>query len=267
MAGLATVEEAAVGFQPLADALREAVLAEHKRGAAELRGAPGLRTLETNSGLAARRANSLLALLALHEPELDLDGLRLLDLGCGFGSLAVYLAYLGAHVTAVDVSLERLRVGEQVAREFGLPMRWIEGTLQELPLPDRRFDLAVLNNSLCYVVPRPERLVSLVHVRRVLDRGGRLLMRNPNRTAPLDPFTRLPGLNRLPPGVALASARAVGRHRSYVRLLSARAQRAELRHVGFEVLDIRAARRRTVGWLDRWAASYQHVLARRAPIV
>jgi SAM-dependent methyltransferase len=187
----------------------------------------------------------------------------LLDLGCGFGSLAVYLAYLGAEVTAVDVNPARLRVGEQVAREFGLPVRWIEGTLQELPLPDRCFDLAVLNNSLCYVVPRPERLVSLVHVRRVLRPGGRLLMRNPNRTPPLDPFTGLPGLNRLPPRAASASARALGRHRSHVRLLSARGQRAELRRVGFEVLDIRAAGRLTIEPLDRWMASYQHALARR----
>ncbi len=263
MVDLATIEQVAIGFEPLADSLRKAVLVEYERSAAELKGAPGLRTLETNSGLAARRANSLLALLALHEPELDLDGLRLLDLGCGFGSLAVYLAYLGAEVTAVDVSPGRLTVGEQVAREFRLPVRWIEGTLQELPLPDRCFDLAVLNNSLCYVVPRPERLISLVHIRRVLRPGGRLLMRNPNRTAPLDPFTGLPGLNRLPPAAARASSRAIRRHRSQVRLLSARAQRAELGRVGFEVLDIRAGRQRTVRSLDRWMASYQHVLARR----
>ncbi len=175
----------------------------------------------------------------------------------------MYLAYLGAEVTAVDINPARLTVGEQVARQFGLPVRWIQGTLQELPLPDRCFDLAVLNNSLCYVVPKPERLVSIVHVRRVLHPGGRLLMRNPNRTALLDPFTGLPGLNRLPPRAAQASSRAIRRHRSQVRLLSARAQRAELRRVGFEVLDVRAGRHRTVRSLDRWMASYQHVLARR----
>jgi SAM-dependent methyltransferase len=263
MTELATIDQAAVGFEPLADSLRKAVLAEYERSASALQGASGLRTLETNSGLVARRANSLLALLALHEPELDLDGLKLLDLGCGFGSLSVYLAYLGAHVTAVDINPERLTVGERVAREFELPVRWIQGALQELPLPDRCFDLAVLNNSLCYVVPRPERLVSLVHVRRVLYPGGRLLMRNPNRTAPLDPFTGLPGLNRLTPAAARASSRAIRRHRSQVRLLSARAQRVELGRVGFEVLDIRAGRQRTVRSLDRWVASYQHILARR----
>jgi SAM-dependent methyltransferase len=205
----------------------------------------------------------LLALLGADEPGRELRGAQLLDLGCGFGSLAVYFAFLGAHVSAVDVNPGRLAVGRQVATEFELPVRWIDGSLQELPLGDRRFDFVVLNNSLCYVVPRSERLVGLSQVRRVLRPGGRLLMRNPNRTAPRDPFTGLPGMNRLAPGVASGTARALGLHRSHVRLLSARAQRAELRRIGFEVLEIRAARRRTVKPLDRWAASYQHVLARR----
>jgi 2-polyprenyl-3-methyl-5-hydroxy-6-metoxy-1,4-benzoquinol methylase len=189
--------------------------------------------------------------------------MKLLDAGCGFGSLSVYLAYLGADVTALDVAAQRLTVGRQVAREFDLPVRWIEGSLQELPLADRSFDLVVLNNSLCYVVPTPERMVSLVHIRRVLRPGGRVLMRNPSRTSPRDPFTGLPAINRLSPAGAMAASRALHRDRSNVRLLSARAQRAELRRVGFEVIDIASARARTVKSVDRWLASYQHALARR----
>jgi SAM-dependent methyltransferase len=260
---LASIDAAADGFVPVADALRTAVLDYYTARGEALTGVSGLRTLETNSGLAAIRGNSLLALLAAYQPDLDLNGLRLVDLGCGFGSLAVYLAYLGAEVTAVDSNASRLAVGQRVALEFDLPVRWVEGSLEELPLPDRSFDLAVINNSLCYVVSRPDRLLSLVHTRRVLYPGGVMLMRNPSRTAPRDPFTGIPALNRLPPRLARAGARAVGRHRSQVRLLSARAQRSELRRVGFEVLDICAARGKTIKSVDRWVASYQHVLARR----
>jgi SAM-dependent methyltransferase len=266
MAKLSTLDQAPDRFEPLADALRLAVLDEYDRAGVALTGETGLRTLETNSGLTARRGNSLLAPLVAHEPELDLAGLKLLDLGCGFGALSVYMAHLGALVTAVDVSPQRLLVGERVARQFGLRVNWVHGSAQELPLPDRSFDLAIANNSLCYVVARSERLLSLVQIRRVLEPGGRLLMRNPTRTAPRDPFTGLPGLNRLPPAGAELAARALRRHRSHVRLLSARGQRAELRRVGFDVLDIAAARSYTVKPLDRWAASYQHVLARRPEI-
>jgi hypothetical protein len=49
MTGLATIGQAAIGFEPLADALRTAVLTEYERSATELKGAQGLRTLETNS--------------------------------------------------------------------------------------------------------------------------------------------------------------------------------------------------------------------------
>ncbi len=260
---LGQVEQAASGFAPLADALRAAVLAAYVRADRQLQGPSGLRTLETNSGLAPRRANALLGVLAAREPGFDLAGRRVLDLGCGFGSLSVYLAYLGARVTAVDPQAARLSVGREVAAEFELDIRFIEGSAQELPLADRSFELAVFNNSFCYVVPRPDRLLSLLHVRRVLQPGGHLLLRNPNRTALRDPFTGLPVINRLPPPVARRAAALLGRHRSHVRLLSARGQRAELRRVGFEVLQIDTARRRTVKPIDRWAASYQNVLARR----
>jgi SAM-dependent methyltransferase len=260
---LTALDQAATSFEPVADGLRKALLEEYERTGSSLSGAAGLRTLETNSGLAARRGNSLLALLARHQPQLELDGLRVVDLGSGFGALAVYLAFLGAEVTAVDVNVSRLEVGGRVARQHGLRVRPVHGSLQELPLPDRSFDLAVINNALCYVVPRPERIVSLVHVRRVLVPGGMLLMRNPNRTAPRDPFTGWPVVNRLPPRLADRGTRAVGRHRSQVRLLSARGQRAELNRVGFQVVDIRAAADRLTKPVDRWVASYQHVLARR----
>lgn len=260
---LARVEEAATGFEPIADALRAAVLAECEREGSPLTGPSGLRSLETNSSLAPRRANTLLAMLAAREPGFDLAGRRVLDLGCGFGSLAVYLAYLGAKVIAVDAQAGRLTVGREVSAAFGLNARFIESTAQALPLADRSVELVVINNSFCYVVPRPDRLLSLLHVRRVLEPGGRLLMRNPSRTTPRDPFTGLPMINRLSPAMARRTASALGRHRSHVRLLGARGQRIELERVGFEVIEIDAARRRTFRQLDRWVASYQHVHARR----
>jgi ubiquinone/menaquinone biosynthesis C-methylase UbiE len=266
MTPLAGLDAARAGFAPIADALRRSVLEYYEATGTTLSGAAGLRTLETNSGLAAARGNSLLQILALHEPALDLSGRAVLDLGCGFGSLAVYLAYLGATVTAADISADRLVVGERVTRAFDLPVTWMHSSLQDLPLGDKAFDIAVVNNSLCYVVPRSDRLIALVQVRRILRPGGWLLMRNPNRTTPRDPFTGLPLLNRLPPRGAALAARALGRHRSNVRLLSARGQRAELRRAGFEAIDIRAARRRTIASVDRWVASYQQVLARRPSV-
>ena len=76
----------------------------------------GLNTLLTNSWFAERRTDSLLAVLYRASELESVSGLRVLDVGCGFGSLAAVLAARGAEVKAVDVKAERFEVGEAVAR-------------------------------------------------------------------------------------------------------------------------------------------------------
>ncbi len=56
--------------------------------------------------------------------------------------------------------------------------------MQDLQLPDAGFDIAVLNNSLCYIVPTNERMAALSEALRVLEPGGVLISRNPNRWHP-----------------------------------------------------------------------------------
>ena len=52
---------------------------------------------------------------------LDRPGLRVLDIGCGWGGLALYLAAeSGAHVTGITLSEEQLRVAQDQAQRAGL---------------------------------------------------------------------------------------------------------------------------------------------------
>lgn len=69
----------------------------------------------------------------------DLHGRRVLHLGCGAGEATAELATLGATVTGVDPSAERL----EVARERAQSVLWIEAELDALPSQLRRgrFDL------------------------------------------------------------------------------------------------------------------------------
>lgn len=75
------------------------------------------------------------------------DGPRALDLACGAGRNALYLAGLGYRVDALDVSSEALARGKQAARETGLSasVSWIGHDLDHgLPgdIPD--YDLIII---------------------------------------------------------------------------------------------------------------------------
>ncbi|WP_328315638.1 class I SAM-dependent methyltransferase [Streptomyces sp. NBC_00388] len=66
---------------------------------------------------------------------------RVLDVGCGEGADAVWLARGGWDVTALEVSGVALERAAGHARDAGLSVRWVHATLTEARLPSAHFDL------------------------------------------------------------------------------------------------------------------------------
>ncbi len=66
---------------------------------------------------------------------------RVLDVGCGEGADAVWLARQGWDVTALEVSGVALERAAGHARDAGLTIRWVHGALEEAALPSASFDL------------------------------------------------------------------------------------------------------------------------------
>src|SRR5215212_487186 len=66
---------------------------------------------------------------------------RALDVGCGEGADAVWLAQRGWDVTGLDVSGVALDRARLHARDAGVVARWVRAGLVEAGLPDRGFDL------------------------------------------------------------------------------------------------------------------------------
>jgi ubiquinone/menaquinone biosynthesis C-methylase UbiE len=247
-------------FAGLAHDLRDHIIEHCQRLGERLDTPAGQLTLDTNSVLAASRGRLLLRLLA-EQGARSISGRRVLDLGAGFGSLALYFAHLGAEVVAVDPNEQRMQVALAVAQRRDLQLSTVTAHAQSLPFPDADFDLVVANNSLCYIVDKTDHRAALEEIHRVLRPGGWVAMRNPNRLHLRDQFTGLPLLPLLPPPLARRATRALGRHRSEVRLRSPGGIVRQLRRAGFTHARWRPQPGR--GPRDRFAG-YHHAFARRA---
>jgi tellurite methyltransferase len=81
-------------------------------------------------------------LLADWLPELPKG--RALDVACGAGRNALYLAEHGYGVDAIDISAVALERARASAAERNLRVNWIEMDLERGPLPDERYDLIVM---------------------------------------------------------------------------------------------------------------------------
>ncbi len=66
---------------------------------------------------------------------------RVLDVGCGEGADAVWLARGGWQVTGLEVSGVALQRAAGHAQDAGVPIQWVHGGLAEAKLPPGSFDL------------------------------------------------------------------------------------------------------------------------------
>lgn len=66
---------------------------------------------------------------------------RALDVGCGEGADAIWLASQGWEVTAIDVSKVALTRGDKAAGQTAAHVEWMHASLLDAPLPPGAFDL------------------------------------------------------------------------------------------------------------------------------
>lgn len=107
----------------------------------------------------------------LRELDVDFDGLRVLDLGCGTGALAIAMAQRGAHVTGIDIAENQVRAAHERARALGLDADFRVAPAEQTGLDDASFDLATASQCWLYFdAPRACR-----ELERVLVPEGRVM--------------------------------------------------------------------------------------------
>jgi len=115
-------------------------------------------------------------LIALEEPAVlelvgEVEGLQVLDLGCGTGRYCTLLARRGATVIGVDLSAGMIRQAAQ--KQSLVAFHAIQGELSRLCLPDRYCDLALCGLTLCHV----ENLgPAFAEITRVVRPAGRVVL-------------------------------------------------------------------------------------------
>jgi SAM-dependent methyltransferase len=140
---------------------------EEHLGAAERAAEWDARYRERDGALWSGRPNGrLVAEVAALTPG------RALDVGCGEGADAIWLAERGWTVTAIDISEVAICRAREASHRAGASVEWICGDALQAPLPARSFDLV----SMQY--PALRKAAGEAAVRSLLDtvRPGGLLL-------------------------------------------------------------------------------------------
>jgi SAM-dependent methyltransferase len=102
-------------------------------------------------------------------------GVRMLDVGCGAGQIAIPAAKAGAEVTGIDIASNLIEQARQRAAKENVKVRFEEGDAEELAFPDASFDLVVSLIGAMFA-PQPQRVAA--ELVRVCRPGGRIAMAN-----------------------------------------------------------------------------------------
>jgi SAM-dependent methyltransferase len=105
---------------------------------------------EYTDGSAARAwAEDEISWGVFHVPESeigsigDVDGLDVVELGCGTAYLSAWLAKRGARPVGVDPTPAQLETARRMMRETGIEFPLVEAQGEQVPLADASFDLAI----------------------------------------------------------------------------------------------------------------------------
>ena len=108
--------------------------------------------------------------------RLDLgSGMKVLDVACGTGNLAIPAAHAGADVTGIDIAPNLIEQAQARAADERLEARFDVGDAEALPYDDETFDVVMTMFGAMFA-PRPD--VTAAELIRVCKPGGVIAMAN-----------------------------------------------------------------------------------------
>lgn len=102
------------------------------------------------------------------------QGKKVLDVGCGVGSLSFYVAAQGASVTGLDVSQRAIRIAKDAASSNALPVRFVLGEVADVP---GHYDVIICSEVLEHI---KDEISFLNALRQRLSPNGTVIITTPS---------------------------------------------------------------------------------------
>ncbi len=157
----------------------------------------------------------------LSESNIDADA-RTLDLGCGNGNTAIYLAQeTNCAVVGLDISKNHIQTAQTKAQDFpSLRLNFHKGSATNLPFGDESFSHVWSQGTLLHIHPRE---TALQEIYRVLNPGGIFLFEDLVVTVPQ---------------ISEDTSQYVYQRLHVTELFSPQTYQSFLKQIGFEIIKV-----------------------------
>ncbi|MGA3061377.1 MAG: class I SAM-dependent methyltransferase [Candidatus Bathyarchaeia archaeon] len=126
----------------------------------------------------------LIALAAANVPRRNA---RVLDIGSGGGTDAIFMAQRGFRVTGVDISEAALKIAEKRAKKAQVEVNWLRGNALKLPIQSETIDF-ITDRGLFHLIEDCDRPRYAAEVFRALKNKGQALIRGKSTESAHDQF-------------------------------------------------------------------------------
>ncbi len=113
---------------------------------------------------------------------------RVLDIGCGGGLDAIFLAKCGFRVIGVDISHNALRIARKRARQAHVQVSWCRADAFELSIENATIDF-INDRGVFHIIEEGDRPKYSSELFRVLRAGGHILVRGSSDSKRFYPVT------------------------------------------------------------------------------
>ncbi|MGA3031085.1 MAG: methyltransferase domain-containing protein [Candidatus Limnocylindrales bacterium] len=139
----------------------------------------------TPAGLAGRTRTEWDEIVLHDLAELLPPASRILDIGCGYGRLALPLAIAGHSLSGLDLSPAMIEAARENAAAAGLSIPFEVGSMTDLPYEEASFDVVLcLWSAFHELLEVDAQTAAIREMSRVLADGGFGLIEGPPYTAP-----------------------------------------------------------------------------------